>query len=97
VRHLRDVRCEAAGFDAAERAASGADLLVNTTSAGMHGQPELVFDIGTLPDHAVVDDIVYIPRKTGLLSGAEARDFVRSAGSACCCIRRCPGSNIGSA
>ena len=73
VRHLRDVRCEAAGFDAAERAASGADLLVNTTSAGMHGQPELVFDIGTLPDHAVVDDIVYIPRKTGLLSGAEAR------------------------
>jgi shikimate dehydrogenase len=73
VRQLRDVRCEAAGFEAAERAAPGADLLVNTTSAGMHGQPELVFDIGALPDHAVVDDIVYIPRRTGLLRGAEGR------------------------
>ena len=73
VRQLRDVRCEAAGFDAAQRAAPGADLLVNTTSAGMQGQPELIFDINALPDHAVVDDIVYVPRRTALLRRAEAR------------------------
>ncbi|WP_158807701.1 shikimate dehydrogenase [Beijerinckia sp. L45] len=72
LRQLRDSRCEAASFDAAEHATSRADLLVNTTSAGMHGQAELAFDIAALPDHAVVNDIVYVPRRTALLRRAEA-------------------------
>lgn len=49
------------------------DLLVNTTSQGMSGQPALAIDISTLPQHAVVADIVYVPLKTNLIRTAEAR------------------------
>lgn len=47
-----------------------ADLLVNTTSAGMHGQPPLDLELSGLPPQALVDDIVYVPRKTPLLRAA---------------------------
>ena len=55
-----------------------ANLLVNTTSLGMHGQPPLEIDIGRLPADAVVADLVYVPLKTPLLSAAERRGL-RSA------------------
>lgn len=48
-------------------------LLVNTTSLGMKGQPELVVDLSRLPAEAVVTDIVYTPLRTRLLSDAAAR------------------------
>jgi shikimate dehydrogenase len=48
-------------------------LLVNTTSLGMHGQPALDVDIGRLPSHAVVADLVYVPLQTPLLAAARAR------------------------
>jgi shikimate dehydrogenase len=50
-----------------------ADLIVNTTSLGMAGQPELEIDLSPLPDHAVVDDIVYVPLETPLLLQARTR------------------------
>jgi shikimate dehydrogenase len=50
-----------------------ADLLVNTTSLGMHGQPALELDIGVLPPHAIVTDLVYVPLQTPLLAAARAR------------------------
>jgi shikimate dehydrogenase len=50
-----------------------AQLLVNTTSLGMHGQPPLEIDAGLLPSHAVVADLVYVPLRTPLLAAAEAR------------------------
>ena len=50
-----------------------ADLLVNTTSLGMHGQPALELDIGVLPPHAIVTDLVYVPLQTPLLTAARAR------------------------
>jgi len=50
-----------------------AELLVNTTSLGMYGQPALDIDIGLLPLHAVVADLVYVPLETALLSSARAR------------------------
>ncbi len=50
-----------------------ADVLVNTTSLGMSGQPPLNIDLSPLPDHAVVADIVYAPLKTALLEQAELR------------------------
>ena len=49
------------------------DLLVNTTSLGMHGQPALEIDVGLLPSHAVVADLVYVPLETPLLARARAR------------------------
>ncbi|MDB5713125.1 MAG: aroE [Sphingomonadales bacterium] len=49
------------------------DLLVNATSLGMVGQPELNVDLGPLPKHAVVYDLVYAPLLTPLLAAAEKR------------------------
>jgi len=49
------------------------ELLVNTTSLGMHGQPALELDVSLLPSHAVVADLVYVPLETPLLAAARAR------------------------
>lgn len=50
-----------------------ATLLVNTTSLGMVGQPALDLDLALLPESAVVNDLVYAPLLTVLLSDARAR------------------------
>jgi shikimate dehydrogenase len=57
-----------------------ADLLVNTTSLGMRGQPPLELDIGLLPLHAVVADLVYVPLRTPLLAAAQARGLKTADG-----------------
>jgi len=51
----------------------GCALLVNATSLGMQGQPELVLDVAPLPAGAVVADIVYVPLETRLFAAARAR------------------------
>jgi shikimate dehydrogenase len=48
-------------------------LLVNTTSLGMRGQPELTVDLSLLPASAVVADLVYVPLQTPLLAAARER------------------------
>lgn len=50
-----------------------ASLLVNTTALGMHGNDGLPADPSTLPDHAIVTDIVYVPLETPLLAAARTR------------------------
>jgi shikimate dehydrogenase len=52
---------------------AGAGLLVNTTTLGMAGQPELGADIGRLPSHAIVADLVYVPLVTPLIEAAKAK------------------------
>jgi shikimate dehydrogenase len=54
-------------------ALDGAAMLVNTTSQGMVGQPPLDLTLETLPRHALVCDIVYVPVHTPLLAAAERR------------------------
>lgn len=54
-------------------AATKAALLVNSTSAGMSGNPPLDLDLAALPQQAVVCDIVYKPLETQLLKDAKAR------------------------
>jgi shikimate dehydrogenase len=49
------------------------DLLVNSTSLGMVGQPRLELDLAPLRDGATVYDIVYAPVETDLLKAARAR------------------------
>lgn len=49
------------------------DLFINATSLGMSGQPPLEFDLGGLPQAAIVSDIVYSPLETPLLKLARAR------------------------
>lgn len=46
---------------------SDADLLVNTSTLGMTGQPELDINLNLLPQSALVNDIVYKPLNTDLL------------------------------
>ncbi len=46
-------------------------LIVNTTTLGMTGQPELRIPLDGLQEGTVVTDLVYTPLKTRLLSAAE--------------------------
>jgi shikimate dehydrogenase len=54
-------------------ALAGANLLVNTTSLGMSGQPPLDIALDALPETALVTDIVYTPLETKLLASARER------------------------
>ena len=47
------------------------NLLVNTTSQGMEGQPQLAVDIRHLKRDALVADIVYVPLETTFLEKAK--------------------------
>lgn len=49
------------------------DLLVNTTSLGMQGQPALTINLAALPPAALVTDAVYVPLVTPILAAAQAR------------------------
>lgn len=59
-----------AGFDKTRSLLARTDLLVNTTSLGMKGQPPLDLDLEALPGDAIVTDIVYAPLETPLLKKA---------------------------
>jgi shikimate dehydrogenase len=49
------------------------DLIVNTTSLGMAGQPPLELDLDRVKDTVLVTDIVYVPLETPVLTKAKAR------------------------
>jgi len=69
-----------ARWDAAGGLFGAAELLVNTTSLGMKGQPPLDIDIGRLPPRAVVADLVYVPLVTPLIAAARARGLATADG-----------------
>lgn len=52
---------------------SDVTCLVNTTSLGMKGQPELDIDLSAMQEGGVVNDIVYNPLHTNLLKQAETK------------------------
>lgn len=54
-------------------ALAGANLVVNTTNQGMHGEPALDLALDDLPTTALVSDIIYVPLETPLLAAASAR------------------------
>jgi shikimate dehydrogenase len=64
---------QVAGWEGLKDCLADAPLLVNTTTLGMAGQPPLDIDIGRLPSHAVVADLVYVPLLTPLIRTAQAR------------------------
>ena len=55
---------------------NGASLVVNTSSLGMQGQPELPVPLDGLQPGTVVTDLVYAPLKTHLLQVAEGAGCV---------------------
>jgi shikimate dehydrogenase len=63
-----------------DRALEGAQLLVNATSLGMHGEAPLAVDLAPLGQSAVVADIVYVPLRTNLLEAAGAKRLATSNG-----------------
>src|SRR5437016_9977409 len=67
-------------WDDIDEALPRAGLLVNTTSLGMRGQPALEVDVGRLPSHAVVADLVYVPLETPLLAAAKTRGLKTADG-----------------
>jgi shikimate dehydrogenase len=78
-------RAEALGGTALaweDRAAALPDfaLLVNTTSLGMVGQPELDISLDAAPPRMAVADIVYAPLETRLLAQARGRNLVAVEG-----------------
>ncbi|MDH5772195.1 MAG: shikimate dehydrogenase [Rhodospirillaceae bacterium] len=58
-------------WDHRAQALTEAGLLVNTTTLGMKGQPELEISLDRLGPGAVVNDIVYNPLETKLLKNAK--------------------------
>lgn len=58
-------------WDALPDHLADAAFLVNTTSLGMSGQPDLEVDLAHLAPACVVHDIVYNPLETGLLKAAK--------------------------
>lgn len=56
-------------------AINGAAFLVNTSSLGMVGQPQLEINLTGLHPDAVVTDIVYNPLETDLLRQANSKGF----------------------
>lgn len=61
------------GWTEKEAALAQANLLVNTTSLGLAGNPPLELSLDALPKTALVTDIVYKPLETELLAAAKAR------------------------
>jgi len=57
-----------------------AGLLVNTTSLGMAGEPDLDIEVGLLPPQATVADLVYVPLMTPLLAAARGRGLKTADG-----------------
>lgn len=65
-------RIEGNGLAAFGRLAPQSQLVVNTTTIGMHGTRFDRLDLGLLPKSALVTDIVYVPLETPLLAEARA-------------------------
>ena len=63
---------KAAGWSGLPQLLGNADLLINTTSLGMVGEPPLEIDLRPLRETAIVADIVYVPLETPLLTAAKS-------------------------
>lgn len=58
-----------------------ADLIVNTTSLGMAGQPALDLDLSSARAGTIVADIVYMPLETPLLRAARDKGLIAVEGA----------------
>ncbi len=60
-------------FETLPRALEGARFVVNASTLGMKGAPQLAADLSAAAPDATVCDIVYSPLETGLLAEARSR------------------------
>lgn len=66
------IRADVFAMEDIAQALGSARLLINATSMGMAGQPELEPDLSGLAPGAIVFDMVYVPLETPLLKAAKA-------------------------
>ncbi len=66
-------RVRPVGLDALDRLAGEARVIVNTTSAGLHGEGDLPLDFDRIGSESIITDIVYVPLETPVLARARAR------------------------
>ena len=66
-------RVQPARWDERNALLGDAGLLVNATTLGMEQQPDLAVEVGRLPGHAIVADLVYVPLVTPFMRTAHAR------------------------
>jgi shikimate dehydrogenase len=78
-------------LDPGGQSLKNADLLINSTSLGMTGQPKLELDLSFLPDTALVSDILYAPLETELLKAARIRGLRTSSGLGMLLHQAAPG------
>ncbi len=71
-------RVQVVDWNRASDAVDGVMTIVNTTSLGMEGQPELHMNLDAAPGDATVCDIVYTPLHTPFLAMAQERGL--------CCV-----------
>lgn len=67
---VRNAAVRAERWEQRSELIADAAMVVNTTSMGMQGQPELEIRLDRLPKSAIVCDIVYVPLQTRLLKVA---------------------------
>ncbi|TCS64868.1 shikimate dehydrogenase [Varunaivibrio sulfuroxidans] len=70
------VRLAAHPWSGRNSALDGARVLVNTTVLGMNGRPPLAIELTAMAPGGVVNDIVYSPLTTPLLTQARARGLI---------------------
>lgn len=77
VKLIADLEVAASIVDWCDRAEAlpDVDLVVNTTSLGVAGQPSLDLDLASVAANTIVADIVYTPLETPLLAAARAQDL----------------------
>lgn len=65
---------QAVDWDIREQAADGVDIIINTTSLGMNGNPPLSFGFEDVKrEGVVVCDIIYMPQETGFMQKAKEK------------------------
>ena len=68
--HAPDFSIDVVDWSVREKFIPDADIIINTTSLGMDGQPDIELDLRAAKPATIVSDIVYTPLKTTLLRTA---------------------------
>ena len=85
------IKIQSGGMNCYEQYAHNIDLLVNTTSIGMHNTTFENLETALLPDNAIVYDIVYTPLQTPLLKQAKLNNLTTINGLGMLLYQAAPG------
>jgi shikimate dehydrogenase len=73
---LVGIEIQALDWSRADDCASNSDIIINATSLGMAGQPDLPIRASALPPDAIAYDIVTHPHRTAFLASAAQRGMI---------------------